>query len=453
MKSFSKIYKLNKPLFHNILLESSGTDAEPKDIKRIQDMLNKAGSDISKLSGLATKMCNAITDKNKMLRRYNAALQICEPESVVIDIFKDGCKRLGVEIDNNVDAQNKESKTEVIDLNNPNTAEDEVVLFDADDIKDAAEEYNSQQTSEKDEINLDDPWTKLRMNPIKVLTAIQDKLSEYNIGLNLQYHQSNLNSTLNEWAKQSKRYSNKIRNIRISLARIVSLMTIDITLEYQDKAKSDTTYIKYKLSDVYFNIIKNYWNIDNAVIKELGSYTWYSGHGMNYHSTQEAVIALMPLLKSIGLVITKYIQGQKDFYEYAQKANEFYDKILCTNSNKTNVLYISHRNQNNSMMCKVKDKLIDMICEKFDVDNFPSTNWPGFGITSITQNKVTFNMHRASRNGLNKRDNITGQTLTEKRKIFQKFFKNILRVKPKDMEIAENGEITVELQYLINVLK
>lgn len=87
----SKFYSLtsifNKlPGILNPLYEAEKYTEEPKDIARIESMLSKS-TDPEKLRQLAAKMVKSIKQKDKMVRRYKAALKVAGPDSPITQEF------------------------------------------------------------------------------------------------------------------------------------------------------------------------------------------------------------------------------------------------------------------------------------------------------------------------------------------------------------------------------
>lgn len=73
--------------------KSQGEKAEPKDIKRIEDMVAKSNGSDEKLLQLARNMAHAITDADKAHRRGLAAES--EGQDDVAEIFFDRAKEIG----------------------------------------------------------------------------------------------------------------------------------------------------------------------------------------------------------------------------------------------------------------------------------------------------------------------------------------------------------------------
>jgi hypothetical protein len=78
------------------LKDASGTKAEEKDLWRMRDMKKKAAGDDARLLKLATQMAGAIKDKDKALRRADAASQIFDGSigTKLVKIFKDAANHL-----------------------------------------------------------------------------------------------------------------------------------------------------------------------------------------------------------------------------------------------------------------------------------------------------------------------------------------------------------------------
>lgn len=73
----------------NPLFEASNITPDAKDIKRINDIMAKAGTDMGKAEKLALQMAKAIKDPDKMARRHVAALNILGAEHPVTKAFED----------------------------------------------------------------------------------------------------------------------------------------------------------------------------------------------------------------------------------------------------------------------------------------------------------------------------------------------------------------------------
>lgn len=73
----------------NPLFEASNITPDAKDIKRINDIMAKAGTDMSKAEKLALQMAKAIKDPDKMARRHAAALNILGADHPVTKAFED----------------------------------------------------------------------------------------------------------------------------------------------------------------------------------------------------------------------------------------------------------------------------------------------------------------------------------------------------------------------------
>lgn len=83
--------------------------ASPKDIARINDIIKKANGNEAKETALAQQMANSITDKQKSLQRFEAALEILGKDHAVTIIFADRAKALGNRVD--LDATPVKEKT------------------------------------------------------------------------------------------------------------------------------------------------------------------------------------------------------------------------------------------------------------------------------------------------------------------------------------------------------
>ena len=74
---FNKLPGILSPLY-----EAEKYTEESKDIARIESMLSKS-NDPEKLRQLAAKMVKSIKQKDKMVRRYKAALKVAGPDSPI----------------------------------------------------------------------------------------------------------------------------------------------------------------------------------------------------------------------------------------------------------------------------------------------------------------------------------------------------------------------------------
>lgn len=70
---------------------------QPKDIKRIQDIITKSGGDMDKARSLASTMADKIKDANKMERRFNAAVQELGDNHPVTEEFRKACFAMGID--------------------------------------------------------------------------------------------------------------------------------------------------------------------------------------------------------------------------------------------------------------------------------------------------------------------------------------------------------------------
>lgn len=70
---------------------------QPKDIKRIQDIITKSGGDMDKARSLASTMAGKIKDADKMERRFNAAVQELGDSHPVTEEFRKACFAMGID--------------------------------------------------------------------------------------------------------------------------------------------------------------------------------------------------------------------------------------------------------------------------------------------------------------------------------------------------------------------
>jgi hypothetical protein len=87
---------------------------EEKDIKRIGDIIVKADGDETKMKVLATTMAKLIQDKDKAMRRAEAAEQLLGAQNPLSPIFYDKAKELGATVPTNaeIEKQAREEKKE-----------------------------------------------------------------------------------------------------------------------------------------------------------------------------------------------------------------------------------------------------------------------------------------------------------------------------------------------------
>ena len=78
------------------LYDAKGAEADEKDLWRMRDMKTRAKGDDSKLIQLATQMAGSIRDKDKALRRADAASQIFEGKvkAEIVKIFEQAAEYL-----------------------------------------------------------------------------------------------------------------------------------------------------------------------------------------------------------------------------------------------------------------------------------------------------------------------------------------------------------------------
>jgi len=84
-------------LNESVLLEGYNFDA--KDEMRIQDIIKKANGNSGKERQLAMNMVATIKDKQKMQRRYYAALEVAGPYSIITQEFANGMIAFGINPD------------------------------------------------------------------------------------------------------------------------------------------------------------------------------------------------------------------------------------------------------------------------------------------------------------------------------------------------------------------
>jgi len=72
---------------HKLKSYSSWIQPEPKDIKRIKDIISKSNGNPEKEAQLARTMCKLIKDKDKAYRRYLAAKYVGGEDWEVTNIF------------------------------------------------------------------------------------------------------------------------------------------------------------------------------------------------------------------------------------------------------------------------------------------------------------------------------------------------------------------------------
>lgn len=68
----------------------------PKDLDRINSLVNKAGGDEAKAVQLATAMVNSISDKDKLVQRYEAAVEILGADHPATKVFADKMNTMGL---------------------------------------------------------------------------------------------------------------------------------------------------------------------------------------------------------------------------------------------------------------------------------------------------------------------------------------------------------------------
>lgn len=96
----NKLKSLEEFIEEKYVLDYVNEMATAKDLKRINDIVAKSAGSEAKQIALATKMANAIKDRQKSLQRYEAALEILGADHPVTVIFAEKAQSLG----NNIDA-------------------------------------------------------------------------------------------------------------------------------------------------------------------------------------------------------------------------------------------------------------------------------------------------------------------------------------------------------------
>jgi hypothetical protein len=91
------------------IFETVNEMASPKDLQRIEDIIKKANGNAAKEVALAQQMVNSITDKQKSLQRFEAAMDLLGKDHDVTKIFAEKAKSLGNSVDLNTEV--KKEKT------------------------------------------------------------------------------------------------------------------------------------------------------------------------------------------------------------------------------------------------------------------------------------------------------------------------------------------------------
>jgi hypothetical protein len=86
-------------LYENYIINFVNEMATAKDLKRISDIISKAGGNEGKAVQLATQMANSIKDKAKALQRYEAALEIVGKDHPVTQVFANLAASMGHNVD------------------------------------------------------------------------------------------------------------------------------------------------------------------------------------------------------------------------------------------------------------------------------------------------------------------------------------------------------------------
>ena len=471
MYNFQKIYKLNKPLFKNFLNEASSTTPDAKDIKRIEDIVAKSSNNIQTQKKLAVKMMNTIKDVNKMQRRYNAAKELLGPLHIITKTFAEGCKNLGIELNNdttNDDLLPEPTKVEEI---SPDVIQAAL---------DKQEQENNDKKEEDDIYNIDEDM--LMNMPFEYINKLQ-KLKTY---FSDQIKKLNITEKIQEALEIFKNKSNRYDIRYLNLNKFdINRGNIYISGEVVFKKKSNTQ-IRYSynypyqiggkeaaprslyIQNVAYSIFENKWDM-----KDSNKFKWETGSYINESPAKQIV----PFLNTLANAIKSFIKSQKKINNLIELYNNtvyrmykeqtgdlFSDKTYSENQNP---LFTEHH--------KLAEKIVGLIEDKFNVDQEPNSddNWPGFRIFAITPGYIKFTPYLTGHNfkyysySLSIRgktspihkSKITDLTYNEELNALLKFFtntvgidKNYIAIEP-NSDYACTGDIIIDIRYLANALK
>lgn len=104
-----RIPTLDEFVYESYIVDFVNEMASPKDLQRINDIITKANGNEAKEVALATQMVNSITDKQKALQRYEAALEILGKDHPVTVVFADKAISLGHKIDKDAEPKKKDT--------------------------------------------------------------------------------------------------------------------------------------------------------------------------------------------------------------------------------------------------------------------------------------------------------------------------------------------------------
>lgn len=149
-------------------------DPQPKDIKRIQDIITKSGGDMEKARKLASTMAGKIKDADKMERRFTAAVQELGEDHPVTEEFKKACFAMGIDTGSSLSHIDDKSDTD-----NPDDQNNFSTDLNTSNLKDINQLKDDDQDNDENDFSTD----IIVEEEVSKYEQLQDSLEKlYNLG-------------------------------------------------------------------------------------------------------------------------------------------------------------------------------------------------------------------------------------------------------------------------------